>query len=240
MAKSCPNCLRKVEDEGRAFCPYCGEPMQEDLKRIMDARKIAEGQPVKETKAPEPPKTKKPIEPQKGDDGFTAHHVKKKRGMPFRGYPGAGFRSRHSGRHCGVVPVNRRVSRMENIIQKSVPKGRDAFLYFYEGFCGCASRWSFFRSIMVSPPRNSSTIPSAWKYLSIRVTTSRALPRWRAISSCVICRVSEPSTLLWASRKMARRWSKLANRTCSITHITSENRDAISWPYSRPPRGRIP
>lgn len=80
MAKSCPNCLRKVEDEGRAFCPYCGEPMQEDLKRIMDARKIAEGQPVKETKAPEPPKTKKPIEPQKGDDGFTAHHVKKSAG----------------------------------------------------------------------------------------------------------------------------------------------------------------
>ena len=229
MAKSCPNCLRKVEDEGRAFCPYCGEPMQEDLKRIMDARKIAEGQPVKETKARSRPRPKSPLSRRRGMMDLPPSR-EKKRGMPFRGYPGAGFRSRHSGRHCGVVPVNRRVSRMENIIQKSVPEGRDAFLYFYEGFCGCASRWSFFRSIMVSPPRNSSTIPSAWKYLSIR---GDDFARTAQMAGYLFLRHMQgvgTVHVALASRKMARRWSKLANRTCSITHITSENRDAISWP----------
>ena len=44
----------------------------------------------------------------------------------------------------------------------------------------------FFSSVIVTVPRERDTIPSFSKYFSIRETTSRALPRFRAICSWVV------------------------------------------------------
>ena len=71
-------------------------------------------------------------------------------------------------------------------------------------------------------PRVSFTMPSLWKYRSIRVTTSRAVPKWLAIFSWVMCSMLEPSNRASYSRKSASRLSKLFHMICSISHISSE------------------
>ena len=70
-------------------------------------------------------------------------------------------------------------------------------------------------------------MPSDWKYRSIRVTTSRAVPRWLAIFSWVRYSVWLPSRALSSSRNWASRWSNRFHMTCSISHMTSENRLAM-------------
>jgi thioredoxin reductase (NADPH) len=85
------------------------------------------------------------------------------------------------------------------------------------------------RSASLMLPRERSTSPSSWKYFSILVTTSRAVPRCFAMVSCVVIRVSLPAMADCSSRKMASRLSKPMKSTCSITHMTSEKRADMSW-----------
>lgn len=62
MSKVCPECLQKVEDDSRKFCPYCGEPLDPRLKMmkqmdtIVKEYKSNEKGVVPPPKAPERPK----------------------------------------------------------------------------------------------------------------------------------------------------------------------------------------
>ena len=73
--------------------------------------------------------------------------------------------------------------------------------------------------------RVTSITPSDARCLSILVTTSRAVPRWRAICSCVRVTLSVPFVAVSSSKNIARRLSILINTICCIIHITSEKRD---------------
>lgn len=72
------------------------------------------------------------------------------------------------------------------------------------------------------------TIPSLWKYRSIRVITSRWEPRWLAMVSWVSFSSSVPSIWDSSSRNAATRLSRLFHMICSMSHMTSEKREAIS------------
>ena len=91
-----------------------------------------------------------------------------------------------------------------------------------------ASCCKAFSSRISTVPRVKCTLPSFWKYRSIRVTTSRAVPMWLAIFSWVIFRREVPSSWDSSSKKAASRLSKLFHIICSMSHITSEKRLLIS------------
>ena len=87
-----------------------------------------------------------------------------------------------------------------------------------------------------TPPRNVSTIPSSEKYFIIRETTSRAVPRYPAICSCVIRISMLPSRRICSSRNSASLLSIPINKICCIVHITSEN--VLQSPCNRTPPDR--
>ena len=88
-----------------------------------------------------------------------------------------------------------------------------------------ASERSFFLSVTSTVPRLTRTIPSEVKYRSIRETTSRAEPIYRAIWSWVSFKTG-PSFSYSSNRKTASRWSNRMNKICSITQTASDSRPA--------------
>ena len=64
--------------------------------------------------------------------------------------------------------------------------------------------------------------------LKVRETTSLALPRFRAICSCVVESTGEPVRMRSSSRYPARRWSSRVKRSWPIAHMTSEKCSVVS------------
>ena len=72
---------------------------------------------------------------------------------------------------------------------------------------------SFLTSRIVTVPRESATMPSFSNDFKVRETTSLALPRFRAICSCVVESTGEPVRMRSSSRYPARRWSSRVKRS---------------------------
>lgn len=56
MGKRCPKCGTMVEDDDHLFCPWCGSPLNSDLKLMLDLHNMlqnAEQQPQPRRKPPE-------------------------------------------------------------------------------------------------------------------------------------------------------------------------------------------
>ena len=83
-------------------------------------------------------------------------------------------------------------------------------------------------------PRERETSPSVSKYLSIRETASRTVPRCAASCSCVSFSSSPPAYSLSLSRSAASLASNFLLRTSSSTHMTCEKRSAISCAVNAP------